>query len=206
MLPTWLNWAQRIMAIAQNGLTYTQNPFDIERYQKLRSIAAEIYSSYSSIPQPSVLDLFQGETGYATPKIDVRAVVFRDNKILLVREKLDQGRWTLPGGWADINDSPSEAVEREALEETGYVVKAVKLLALYDRNKHPHPPFIHHIYKLFFLCDIIGGSPQSSIETGEAGFFLADEIPELSTGRVTYPQISRFFEFIDHPDWPTDFD
>lgn len=206
MDPLWLDWARRIMAISQNGLTYTQNPFDVERYHQLKSIAAEILSTHSSMPLPEIVNLFDGDVGYATPKVDVRAVTFQDNQIMLVREISDQGRWTLPGGWADVNDSPSQAVEREVLEETGYVVKAVKLLAVYDRRKHPHPPFIHHIYKFFFLCDIVGGSPQSSIETGEVAFFKADEIPELSTGRVTYQQISRFFEFLSHSNWPTDFD
>jgi ADP-ribose pyrophosphatase YjhB (NUDIX family) len=206
MEPRWAEWATQIMAISQNGLTYTQNPFDIERYHKLQLIAADILSSYSSTPQTQIIDLFTGEYGYATPKVDVRAVAFRKDQILLVREMLDHGRWTLPGGWADVGDSPSQAVEREALEETGYVMKAVRLLALYDRNKHPHPPFIHHVYKVFFLCDIVGGSPQTSIETGEVGFFSADAIPELSTGRVTYQQISRFFEYVKHPDWPSDFD
>jgi ADP-ribose pyrophosphatase YjhB (NUDIX family) len=152
-----------------------------------------------------VRNLFAGQVGHATPKVDVRAVVFRDDAILLVRERAE-GRWTLPGGWADINESPSEAVVREAYEESGYRIRAVKLLALYDRNKHAHPPYPFHAYKLFFQCELVGGAPVQSVETDSIGFFREDELPELSLMRVTPAQIARCFEHYRHPDWPTDFD
>ena len=147
------------------------------------------------------------EEGYATPKVDVRGVTFRDDRILLVRELLDGGRWTLPGGWADVNDRPSEAVEREVWEESGYRVRATKLLAVYDRRFHGHqPPHPHGIYKLFFLCDLLGGEPTASVETADAAFFAEDEIPELSISRTTRPQLQRCFAHHRNPSLPTDFD
>lgn len=204
----WLESAQRLQAIAQNGLTYSENPFDIERYQQIQHIAAEMMAAYSDTEPSLILDLFAKDVGYATPKVDVRAAVFQDNKILLVRERSDGGRWTLPGGWVDVGEPPSLAVEREVLEESGYQTRAVKLVAVYDRShpRHAHPPFFHHTYKLFFQCDLIGGSAIESHETGEATFFAEAEIPELSVGRVVPTQISRLFEHSRHPDWPTDFD
>jgi ADP-ribose pyrophosphatase YjhB (NUDIX family) len=139
--------------------------------------------------------------------VDVRGVVFKASKILLVREILDNHRWTLPGGWADVNETPGESVEREVFEESGFHTKAVKLLAVYDRTKQGHPnPFPYHVYKLFFLCEIIGGNAAISQETSEIDFFSEDHIPELSTSRVTRNQIERFFEHYRNPDWPTDFD
>jgi ADP-ribose pyrophosphatase YjhB (NUDIX family) len=205
MQPKWLDWTQRLQAIAQCGLTYTKNPFEIERYEAVQQIAAEIVSAYCDLDPEQVRVLFDSESGYATPKVDVRGVVFCDDAILLVRELRDN-RWTLPGGWADIGDSPAEATEREVREESGYVVRAVKLLACYDRNRHGHPPFIFHIYKLFFQCELLGGKPVDSAETSEARFFGEDDIPELSLPRVTPAQIKRFFDHYRHPDWPTDFD
>lgn len=205
MDPKWLAWAKALQAIAQTGLTYTEDPFDIERYQAIRGIATEIVAQYTSVSLKEVGQLFAVEVGHATPKVDVRGVVFGDDCILLVREKRD-GLWTLPGGWADVDQSPSEAVVREVYEESGYRVRTVKLLALYDMNKHPHPPHLFHIYKLLFLCELLGGSPADSLETEGASFFKEDEIPELSLSRVLPSQIRRLFEHHRHPEWPTDFD
>ena len=201
----WLEWVQRLQAIAQTGLTYARDPFDVERYEVVREVAAEMASTHSDADLPHVRDLFAGEVGHATPKVDVRAVVFRGDAILLVRERTE-GRWTLPGGWADIGESAGEAVVREAYEESGYRTRAVKLLAAYDRNKHPHSPYPFHTYKLFFQCELVGGSPTHSMETDGVEFFREDELPELSVMRVTAAQIARFFEHLRHPDWPTDFD
>jgi ADP-ribose pyrophosphatase YjhB (NUDIX family) len=205
-LPKWLEWAKRLQAVSQNGLTYAGNPFDIERYQAVRQIAAEMMAVGSDTKLSRVLDLFAGEVGYATPKVDVRGVVFRDDALLLVLEREDN-RWTLPGGWADVNESPSEAVVREVYEESGYQTCAVKLLAVYDRSKHPHvPPFPFHIYKLFFRCEVRGGQSGQSAETAGVAFFRAAEIPELSVSRVTAAQVARFFDHLRHPEWPTEFD
>ncbi len=205
MIPNWLDWAQRLQAIAQTGLNYSTNVFDIERYQAVREIAAEMAVSFSDADAGAMRALFAGQEGHATPKVDVRAAVFRDDAILLVRERSD-GLWTLPGGWADVGESPGEAVAREAYEESGYRVRAVQVLAVYDRNKHPHPPFPFHTYKLFFLAELTGGQPAHSVETDGVGFFREDELPGLSVMRVTPGQIARLFQHHRHPDWPTDFD
>ena len=205
MEPNWLTWARKLQAIGQNGLSYSKDPFDIERFEELRELALEILQNYTDSDLPRIRDLFAGEHGHATPKVDVRGVVFNEDAILLVRERAD-GKWTLPGGWVDVNESPSESVAREVFEESGYQTKALKLLACYDRNRHPHPPHPYHIYKLFFHCEILGGSPSTSYETDGVDFFKQDAIPELSKGRVTSAQIDRFFEFLRSPDLPTDFD
>ena len=205
MEPKWLEWVKKLQAIAQNGLTYTENPFDVERYKSLSAIAVEIMASYSNVEPSYVADLFAREGGYATPKVDVRGAVFRGDTILLVRERED-GCWTLPGGWADVGESPGEVVVREIYEEAGYHTRATKLLAVYDRSKHGHPPLVHHVYKLFFQCELVSGSPSASIETDEVAFFCENEIPELSLGRVVPDQITRIFQHYRHPDWPTDFD
>lgn len=205
MEPKWLEWARKLQAIAQNGITYSENPFDIERYKSLQAIAAEIMATYSNVEHSYILDLFARDVGYATPKVDVRGAVFRDDTILLVKERED-GCWTLPGGWADVGDSPSEVVVKEVYEESGYVTRAIKLLAVYDRNKQGHPPHPHYIYKLFFQCELVSGSPSPSIETEEVGFFREDEIPQLSLGRVTPTQITRLFQHYRYPNLPTDFD
>ena len=217
MDPQWLDFAQRIQAIAQTGLHYDPHMFDRERYEQLLEIAAEMMAAYSDGDIPRLRGLFDAQVGHATPKVDVRGVVFHENRILLVRENLlDAGRWTVPGGWADINEAPSQATVREVYEESGYRVRAVKLLALYDRRLHDHPPNIFHIYKLFFLCELLDAQrAQEQIdneraayaETGEVAFFAEDAIPEdLSVGRVTQRQISRFFEHLRNPALPTDFD
>jgi ADP-ribose pyrophosphatase YjhB (NUDIX family) len=205
MNPTWLNWARRLQAIAQNGLTFSRDHFDIERYEQLRAIAAEIMAAHSESDVNVIRDLFAGQVGYATPKVDVRGAVFRDDAILLVKERSD-GCWTLPGGWADVGDSPAEAVVREIAEESGYQARAVKLLALYDRNKHGHPPIPDHTYKLFFLCELIGGAPAESAETDAVGFFTEHELPDLSLTRVTPAQIARLFTHYRNPGLPADFD
>jgi len=205
MEPKWLEWARGLQAIAQNGIAYSKDPFDIERFESIRKIAAEIMARHTDVDSSYVRGLFDGEKGPATPKLDVRGIAFRDDKILLVRERRDR-RWTPPGGWADVGESPAEAVEREVLEESGFRTRAQKLLALYDKHKHEHPPHQYHAYKLFFLCEIIGGEASPSMETVEVAFFGEDEIPELSVDRVTPGQISRLFELYRHPNRPTDFD
>jgi ADP-ribose pyrophosphatase YjhB (NUDIX family) len=215
-IPREIEWAQKLQALAQTGLNYNPHPFDRERYEQVGEIAAEMLASNNngSVDRDTIRALFDAQTGHATPKIDVRGVVFRDAKILLVQEKLDNYRWTLPGGWADIGESPSEAIVREITEESGYRTRADKLLALYDRNKHDHPPFPFHAYKAFFRCELIdterhvdpAQTSASFAETGEVGWFAEDAIPELSVGRVTRAQITRFYVHLRQPDLPTDFD
>ena len=200
-----LAWARKVQAIAQNGLAFTQDPFDRERYQQLQELVAEVLRSQLDVPPARAAAFWEGEHGYATPKVDVRGAVFADERVLLVRERSD-GRWTLPGGWVDVNDAPSEAVVREIYEESGYRARAVKLAALVDKNRHPHPPGIHHIYKLMFLCELTGGSPAVSQETDAVEFFALDALPQLSTGRILASQIERLYRHHLEPALPTDFD
>ena len=203
--PEWLRWARKLQAIAQSGLTYAKDPFDIERYEQVRGVAAEILASNSNAEAGRIDTLFAGEVGYATPKLDIRGVVVRDDAVLLVREKED-GLWTLPGGWVDVGESPGEAVEREVREESGYQVRATRLLALWDRDKHPHPPIPYHTYKLYFQCELTGGSPARSLETDGVEFFSVSNLPALSLTRVTPDQISRLLGYVRDPGRLADFD
>lgn len=205
MDPVWLLWARRLNALAQTGLTFTENPFDAERYGEIRAIAAEMIAHAADVEIGRVLDLFASDAGYATPKAEVRGVVFREGKILLVRERSD-GLWALPGGWADVGDSPAGAVVREIREESGYETRATKLLALFDRARHGHPPHINHIYKFFIRCELVGGLPAANHEIQDVGFFAERAIPELSLTRNVPAQISRMFEHYRNPDLPTDLD
>ena len=200
-----LEWARKVQAIAQNGLTFSRDPFDRARYQDLEQLTATMLSTELGAPLATVRAFWEGEHGYATPKVDVRGGVFRGAEVLLVRERSD-GRWTLPGGWVDVNDAPSAAVAREIFEESGYRARPVKLAALVDKNRHPHPPGVHHIYKLFFLCELTGGAARPSIETSEIAFFAEDALPELSPGRNQAHQIRRMFAHYRQPDLPAEFD
>jgi ADP-ribose pyrophosphatase YjhB (NUDIX family) len=202
---TVLAWARKVQAIAHNGLLFTQDSFDRERYTQLQNLANSIIAAELDIPLGKARALWDKEDGYATPKVDVRGGVFEGDNVLLVRERSD-GKWTLPGGWVDVNDAPSEAVAREIFEESGYRARAIKLTALVDKNRHPHPPSVHHIYKLFFLCELTGGTPTISNETDGVDFFPVRSLPELSTGRILSSQIERLYEHQLNRDLPTDFD
>ncbi len=200
-----LDWARRVQALAQTGLAYTKDPYDIERYESLRQIAAEILTASAGSVSMDLVETFTGELGYATPKIDVRAAVFDGDRVLLVKERSD-GKWTLPGGWADIGESPSTAVVREVREESGYSVIARKLAAVYDRDLHGHPPMPYHIYKLFFVCELIAGASKTSTEIEDVAFFQEGDLPSLSLSRVTPNEIAHLFEHQRHVEWPTSFD
>jgi ADP-ribose pyrophosphatase YjhB (NUDIX family) len=206
-VPALLGWARQLQALAQSGLAYEDvSQYDRERYEAVRRIAGEMLTAGDGVEPAELAELLARETGYATPKLDVRGVVFADDRILLVREVAD-GLWTLPGGWADVGDSPTEAAEREVLEESGYRTRAVKLLALLDRDKHEHPPHPWHIWKVFLLCELLDDAREPlGTETDDAGFFALDALPPLSVGRVTQAQLARFFEHRSHPEWPTDVD
>jgi ADP-ribose pyrophosphatase YjhB (NUDIX family) len=206
--PDWLVWAREIQGIAQSGLAFTKDHYDRERYEQLRGLAARMMADNSDLDVTRIEALFAGQEGYATPKIDVRGAAFRDGKILMVREIVDADRWTLPGGWADVNLSAAENVAKEMVEESGFIVTVTKLAAAWDRSKQGHvPPGPFSTLKLFFLCDMTGGSPRASSETSEIGFFGADEIPQdLSIGRVTPWQIQRMFAHHANPGLPTEFE
>ena len=204
--PDWLVWARELQAIAQTGLAFTESQYDIDRYRAIERLAAAMMAAGSDLPASRIAELFAGEAGYATPKVDVRGAVIRGDEILLIREASD-GRWALPGGWADVNQSPSECVVREIFEESGYEARAVKLAAVWDRRRQGHqPPLPFHIYKLFFLCELVGGTARPSHETTAVAFFRPDALPELSTGRTLARQIHRMFEHRRDPALPTDFD
>ena len=201
----WISVGQRIQAISQTGMAYAKSPYDLERYQELSAIAAALLAGPEPQASALALGLFSAQAGYATPKVDVRGAVFREGRLLLVREAEDGG-WTFPGGWAEVGQSASESVEREVREESGYLVKAVKLLACWDRNRHPHPPIPFHAYKLLFHCEITGGAPAISSETTEVAFFAENEIPPLSTTRTLPEQIRFAFACWRDPSAATAFD
>jgi ADP-ribose pyrophosphatase YjhB (NUDIX family) len=204
----WLRWAREIAAIAQTGLAFTRDPYDMERFEQLRSLATEILAHHTGVDQKQITTLLAGETGYATPKVDVRAAVFNDqNHLLMVRERADEDRWTLPGGWADVNLTPAENAVKEALEESGYVVAATKLAAVWDRSRQGHPSGVFSCCKMFFLCDLIGGEAATSLETSEVRWFAENERPgELSLARVLPAQVRRMFDHRLQPNLATDFD
>lgn len=205
-MPNLLHLARRLQALAQTGQHYTEGIFDRQRYQEISSIAAELLALQQAQATPAqIAATWQLEAGYATPKVDVRGACFRDDKVLLVRERSDGG-WTLPGGWADVNDSPAHAVEKEIVQESGFTARALKLTAVYDCNKHDHPPYLFHIWKLFFLCEVTGGTAQASEETDAIDWFALDQLPQLSTPRVTAAQIQRMHQHHRDRSLPTDFD
>ncbi|XEC92533.1 NUDIX hydrolase [Paenibacillus tarimensis] len=195
----WLEWAKQIQAISQTGLAYSKDVYDLERFQMLRDLSVEIMSKYTEAEPEIVAGWFANEQGYATPKVDVRAVVFRDGRLLMVKERID-GAWALPGGWADIGLTPKEVAVKEAKEESGFDVEASRLLAVFDKKCHAHPPSPHHVYKLFIQCEIVGGKAAEGLETMEVGFFGKDELPVLSTERNTVDQIHTMFTFLNDPD------
>jgi ADP-ribose pyrophosphatase YjhB (NUDIX family) len=200
-----LDLARRLFALSQTGLHFTKEEYDRERYREIAEIGAQLLANESTRRPDELKAAWFVEDGYATPKIDVRGAIFRGDRVLLVRETID-GKWTMPGGWADVNDSPSQAVEKEIEQETGFTAKAVKLAALYDRNKHEHPPYLFHAWKAFFICDITGGEARPSYETDAVEFFPLDALPELSTGRTTAAQIRRMYVHHCRRELPTEFD
>lgn len=206
MEPQWIKWARELQAIAQTGSHFATSDYDRERYARISEVAAEIFEKHGDTEASKIRTIFEAQFGYATPKVDVRAAVFRDDQILLVQERTD-GLWTLPGGWADVNDSPSEAVAKEVLQESGFQVKVARLLAVFDRAKHPHdPPFPFHIYKMFFLCEIESGVATPSAETSGVEFFGRDALPPLSLSRITEEQIQFCFRAGQDPAVQTAFD
>jgi ADP-ribose pyrophosphatase YjhB (NUDIX family) len=204
--PAWLSWTRALQAVAQAGLNYAEDEYDIARYRDVRRIAAEIAAAHSDSPPEVIEGIFATGAGHPTPKVDVRAAVVLSGAILLVRERSD-GLWTLPGGWADPGETPSESVVREVREEAGVEVRAVKLIALYDRARQGHPPYPDSVYKAVFACDPIGPvAPRPSGETDAAAFFAPAALPELSPGRTTATQIARALAHHADPALATEFD
>jgi ADP-ribose pyrophosphatase YjhB (NUDIX family) len=204
-VPQWLEWAREIQALAQSGSHYAENKYQLQRYQRLMEIAAEIVDKYSELESSELLLAFNTPEGYATPKVDVRGAVFKYNQLLLVREKADGG-WTLPGGWADVGETPAQAAVREVWEETGFRVKAKKVIGIYDANRVGKLE-LFHAYKIIFLCELISGSPTVSDETTEVAFFSRKELPVNLSGERTKPRhIKDVFDNLDNPHTPTLFD
>ena len=205
-VPPLLEWARILQAIAQTGLAYEPRVYDVERYEQVRRIAAEMLADPERLDVDGVEGLLASQVGHATPKMDVRGAVFRDDEILLVAEAADLG-WSLPGGWADIGESPSEAVEREVLEESGYRTRASKLIGLYERDRRADRPHVWHIWKAAFLCELVDDEQLPlGAETTDARFFSKDELPRLRYSRASEWQISRCFAHHDDPALATDFD
>lgn len=191
--------AKRLKAMSHLGLTYATDEYDIERYKELEDISLELIQAVTGTAKIGLKDFFSTDKGYITPKVDVRAVVFNDqDQILLVKEKAD-GKWSLPGGWADIGQSPSEVAKKEVEEETGYKVSVLRPLAILDQKCHPHPPQLEYVYKIFISCKIIDGSYVPAFDILEVGFFGKDHIPPLSENRVLLSQIELMFEYHENP-------
>ncbi|HEV2703321.1 MAG TPA: NUDIX hydrolase [Steroidobacteraceae bacterium] len=204
--PRWLTISRELQAIAQTGLTFTKDAYDRQRFERIRELAATIMAEGAGARPEAVLDLFRQELGYPTPKVDVRGAAFAEGRILMVRERSD-GRWTLPGGWADVNESAAQCVVREIAEESGFECRVLKLAAVWDYSRQGHRPRHHaSIYKVFFVCELTGGQARPSIETTEVGFFARNQLPELSGGRITTGQIAAMFEHAAQPLRPADFD
>jgi ADP-ribose pyrophosphatase YjhB (NUDIX family) len=202
--PDWLIWAREIQAIAQTGLHFAENDYQRQRFQRLSEISAEIFAACSDVDYSVLVEAFDRQIGYATPRIDVRGAVFQEGRLLLVKERVD-GAWTMPGGWADVGDIPSSAVEREVLEEAGFVVTATKVIGVYDANR-TGPLEVFHAFKIVFLCEIISGEPRPSSETSHVSFFSKDEIPNMLSGeRTKVHHVNDAFQALDR-DLPTVFD
>lgn len=200
----WLQWAVELQSLAQAGLTYGRDVYDKERYERIRDISAEILSKYTDIPIKKVKDLFCSEIGYQTPKLDTRAAIFEDGKILLVKE--NNGKWSLPGGWVDVNVSVKENTIKEVKEESGLEVSADRIIAVQDRSKHNLPVYPYGVCKIFVLCSIIGGKFVENIETTEFQCFSEHEIPELAEEKNNLEQIKMCFQAYRTENWKIDFD
>ena len=200
----WLQWAVELQSLAQAGLTYGKDAFDRERYERIREISAEIMAHMTEIPVKKVRELFCNETGYQTPKLDTRAAIFEDGKILLVRE--NNGKWSLPGGWCDVNVSVGENTVKEVKEEAGLDVVPERIIAVQDRAKHNLPAYAYGICKIFVQCSVTGGQFQENIETTGFGFFSSDELPELATEKNNEEQIQMCFAAYRDKNWQAVFD
>jgi ADP-ribose pyrophosphatase YjhB (NUDIX family) len=204
--PQWLRIARELRAIAQTGLAFSADRFDRQRYERVRELAGSLLALGSGADYDMILSILREDNGYATPKVDVRGAAFVDGRVLMVRE-ISDGNWTLPGGWADVNQTAGECVVREIAEESGFEARILKLAAVYDYQRSNRPArHMDSIYKMFFICEITGGAPRVSDETSEVAFFARGELPPLSQGRTTAAQIDRMFQHAEQPDLSADFD
>lgn len=202
--PKWLDWAREIFSLSQSGITYSGNQYDIDRYKRLQEISAEIIAGHSEIPKQGALDSFSMQAGYITPKVDVRGAVVQDGRILLIQERAD-GRWAMPGGWADLGNAPASVAEREVWEESGFRVKAEKVVAVIDANRI-EPMEFYHAFKIIFLCRLLDGEPRTSYETLAVDFFDPDDLPPLSRFRTNESMLREVLAHVADPGRPTAFD
>ncbi|HEY5730852.1 MAG TPA: NUDIX hydrolase [Anaerolineales bacterium] len=202
--PKWIEWAREIFSLSQSGLTYSKNEFDLARYKRLQEITAEMVESQSELSKESILESFSMQAGYATPKVDVRGAVVHEGKILLIQERTDE-RWAMPGGWADLGDAPASVAEREVWEESGYRVKAEKVVAVLDANRI-EPLEFYHAFKIIFLCELIDGEPRTSNETMAVGFFELNNLPPLSLFRTNKSMLQEVFAHVQNINRRTTFD
>lgn len=200
-----LEYIKRVQAIAQAGITYAENGYDLERYEELRSISAGLMTGLTDEPLEKIRGLFTNEDGYQTPKVDIRAAIFKGESILLVKENAD-GFWSLPGGWADVGYSPAEVAVKEVEEEAGISVMAKRILAILDKKFHPHPPSPYHTYKIFIECEQIGGVLEKGMETSDVAFYNINAVPQLSEERITQSQIQLLYKLHLDKGRPTVFD
>jgi len=203
--PQWLIWARELQALAQTGLTFAAGEYDLARYRRLMELAAEITARATHGSVEAFIEEFMQQPGYATPKVDVRGAVVRDNTILLVQERAD-GRWCMPGGWADVGELPSVMVAREVLEESGLVVRPRKVVGVFDANRSGTPQAFYHAYKVVFLCDFLGGELRGSDETLDARFFSFTDVPPLSSARTHERHLAEIQAHLADPARPAAFD
>ncbi len=200
-----LNWARKIQASAQTGLAFSENEYEIERNKKLLQIASEMVEQNSDLDKNEIERIFLTQKGYATPKVDVRAAIIEHGTILLVQENTD-GKWAMPGGWADVGDYPAKAAIREVFEESGYNVEVLKVIGVFDANRTGRNLDFFHAVKIVYLCKIIGGSPRPSNETLDVKFFDFNNLPEFSEFRTNQKHINEILKHIANPDSPTYFE
>lgn len=204
-LPKWLEWAREIQQLCQTGLTFSESEYESQRYKRLTEIAAEITAAQSNVNTESLTEIFLAHPGYATPKVDIRAAIIENNKILLVQEKMDK-KWAMPGGWADVGESPATAIIRETKEESGLEVIPNKIIGVYDANRNGRPLEFFHAYKIVFLCEKLGGNLKASAETIAVDYFRFEDLPELSTARTNTKHIKDVHKHLNNPALSTLFD
>lgn len=198
-----VEWAKELQSLAQAGLYYGHDIYDKERYQRIREISAEMMLLRADVPAEKISGLFCGDIGYQTPKVDTRAAIIQDGKILLVCEK---GKWSLPGGWCDFNMSPADNAVKETKEEAGLDVAISKIIAVQDRDKHNLPPYAYGVVKIFYLCEVLGGSFSDNTETSESRYFSFEELPPLAEEKCSKEQIRMCFDAYQSKDWIVQFD
>ncbi len=202
---SWLEIARQLQSLSQTGLAFSQSEFDNERYEKIAELASDIICNHTELEKDKIQKVFLNLPGYATPKIDVRSAVIKDDKLLLVKEKQD-GRWALPGGWADVGDYPSEVAIRETKEESGYDIKPIKIAAVFDANRSGRPLEFFHAFKIIFLCDFLGGEAEPDKEILDVGFFDFDNLPPLSENRTNEKHINEIKKHLADSNRETSFD